>query len=188
MRQTVPLPASQFPLAHWVFVGYRQSLLGNAPSRHYLCNPYTGAWTHTPLCFPVALTRFFPENIGVTFVGTRFAHKITSAMQLRQRAVISELQSFVYLQAPAFARPPGCSHRSDLLGGQAVYTTHRPDGYPFRDVASLRVQHGQLTRLDFHQLDCGLVGCSSHIRLFSKTHTTGDNVYKLYATRGFGNG
>ena len=44
-----------------------------------------------------------------------------------------------------------------VLGGRAVYTTHRPGGYPFRDVASLRVRLGQLTRLDLHQLDCSLV-------------------------------
>ena len=45
-------------------------------------------------------------------------------------------------------------------GGQAVYTTHSPDGYPFRDVVSLRVRYGQLTRRDLHPLDCSLVGCS----------------------------
>ena len=28
------------------------------------------------------------------------------------------------------------------LGGQAVYTTHRPGGYPRRDVVSLRVCMG----------------------------------------------
>ena len=33
-------------------------------------------------------------------------------------------------------------------------------GYLPRDVASLRVRYEQLTRLDFHQLDCSLVGCS----------------------------
>ena len=47
-----------------------------------------------------------------------------------------------------------------LQGSQAVYTTHSSVGYLPRDVASLRVRHEQLTRLDFHQLDCSLVGCS----------------------------
>jgi len=46
------------------------------------------------------------------------------------------------------------------LGSQAVYTTQSPDGYLHWGVASLRVRHGRLTRLDFHQLDCSLVGCS----------------------------
>ena len=81
--------------------------------------------------------------------------------------LISKLQSFIYFQAPTLVRPPGRTHRSNLLGGQAVYTTHRQDGYPFPDVASLRVRHEQLTRLDFHQLDCSLVGCSRSRSLFS---------------------
>jgi hypothetical protein len=48
-----------------------------------------------------------------------------------------------------------------LQGSQAVYTTHSSVGYLPRNVASLRVRHEQLTRLDFHQLDCSLVGCSN---------------------------
>jgi len=51
-----------------------------------------------------------------------------------------------------------------LQGGQAVYTTHSSVGYLPRDVASLRVRHEQLTRLDFHQLDCSLVGCSDVLK------------------------
>jgi len=35
------------------------------------------------------------------------------------------------------------------------------NGYPSQDVVSLRVRYEQMTRLDFHQLDCSLVGCSS---------------------------
>jgi hypothetical protein len=50
--------------------------------------------------------------------------------------------------------------KHNTRGGQAVYTTHSPDGYPFRDVVSLRVRYGQLTRRDLHPLDCSLVGCS----------------------------
>ena len=40
------------------------------------------------------------------------------------------------------------------------YTTHSLVGYVPLDVASLRVRYEQLTRLDFHQLYCSLVGCS----------------------------
>jgi hypothetical protein len=49
-------------------------------------------------------------------------------------------------------------------GGQAIYTTQNSVGCLPRAVASLRVRSGQLTRLDFHQLDCGLDGCSSRVR------------------------
>lgn len=60
-----------------------------------------------------------------------------------------------------------------MPGGQAVYTTHRPGSYPTRDVVSLRVRHGQLTRLDSHQLDCSLVGCSfPHYALQNLLHST----------------
>ena len=78
------------------------------------------------------------------------------------RNLISGLQSFTNVQAPTLVRPPGCTHRNCLtqLGSQAVYTTHSSVGYLPRDVASLRVRHEQLTRLDFHQLDCSLVGRS----------------------------
>jgi hypothetical protein len=47
-----------------------------------------------------------------------------------------------------------------LQGSQDIYTTHTPVGYLPRDVASLRIRHEQLIRLDFHQLDCSLVGRS----------------------------
>jgi hypothetical protein len=75
---------------------------------------------------------------------------------------ISRLQSFRYVQAPTLARPPGCTHRcgSKPQGSRAVYTTHSSVGYLPRDVVSLRIRHEQLIRLDFHQLDCSLVGRS----------------------------
>ena len=87
MRQTVSLPTPRSSLVRWVFAGCSQSLLGNGPSRHYLCNPCIGAWTHTPLCLPSALARFFPGNIGLTPWGTRLAHKIIPAMRLPQGGV-----------------------------------------------------------------------------------------------------
>ena len=48
-----------------------------------------------------------------------------------------------------------------LQGSQAVYTTQCPGWLPSQVVVSLRIRHEQLMRLDFHQLDCSLVGCSS---------------------------
>ena len=66
--------------------------------------------------------------------------KCYPALQLC-RAPFSRLQSFDYLQAPTLARPPGCTHRSisSMPSSRAVYTTHRPGGYPYRDVVSLHV-------------------------------------------------
>lgn len=45
-------------------------------------------------------------------------------------------------------------------GGRAVYTTHSSVGCLPRDVVSQCIRHEQLIRLDFHQLDISLVGCS----------------------------
>ena len=51
-----------------------------------------------------------------------------------------------------------------LQGGRAVYTTHSSGSYLPRDVVSLRIRHKQLIWLDFHQLDCSVVGCSEALK------------------------
>ena len=61
----IPLHDSSSPCRR-VFAGCRQLLLGDGPSRCYLCNPCLGAWTRTPLRFSGASVRFFPENVGLT--------------------------------------------------------------------------------------------------------------------------
>ena len=84
----------------------------------------------------------------------------TPAMQLQQ-----ELDFGAAVPAAGFRLPRSLdlqvaptAKAQRLQGSQAVYTTHSSVGYLPRDVASLRVRHEQLTRLDFHQLDYGLVG------------------------------
>jgi len=65
-------------------------------------------------------------------------------------------------------------------GGRAVYTTHSSVGYLPRDVVSLRIRHKQLIRLDFHQLDCSLVGRSdAHkiITFYNKSSSPGPEDY-----------
>ena len=160
MRQTESLPTPWFSLVRWIFGRLSPVPAGKRPfptlslqSLHRCLDPYSVV---SPECtYPLLPREHWPHAMGNAFGTQNCPYNATST-----GSRISELQSFVYLQAPTLARPPGRAHRSYLLGGQAVYTTHSPDGYPFRDVASLRVQHEQLTRLDFHQLDCSLVGCS----------------------------
>jgi hypothetical protein len=53
-----------------------------------------------------------------------------------------------------------------------AYTTHSSVGYLPRDMASLCIRHKQLIRLDFHQLDCGLVGCSNVLEFVDFLHGT----------------
>ena len=145
-----------------VFAGCRQSLLGVGPSRHYLCNPCVGAWTPTPQCSPGALTRFFPKDNGLTSDVTSSAHQTTPAMQLQQGILFRGCSHSLMFRLPRSLDPQVAptAEALSLQGGQAVYTTHSSVGYLPRDVASLRVRHEQLTRLDFHQLDCSLAGCS----------------------------
>jgi|GEM_PF-3942036 len=105
-----------------VFAGCRQSLLASGPSRHYLCNPCTGAWTPTPRCSLLALVRFFQRDDGLTSFDTGSAHQIFPIMQLQLGATISRLQSFRYVQAPVLASPPGCTHRRGLSFPRAART------------------------------------------------------------------
>ena len=90
----------------------------SAPSRRYLrANLSPDAWTHTPaasgVLLPVSSPRAsaFPKAVS----GRRSAdtHATTSA-----RRTISELQSFLYVQASRFACHPDRSHRCHFLAGR----------------------------------------------------------------------
>ena len=88
--------------------------------------------------------------------------KILPAMQLQQGRASRGCSHSLMFGLPRSLDPqvaPTAESQS-LQGGWAVYTTHSSVGYLPRDVASLRVRHEQLTRLDFHQLEYGLVGRS----------------------------
>ena len=132
MRQTKTLPPPSVSLLRLVFAGCRQPLLGDGPSRRYLCNPYMGAWTLTPQCFFGALTRFFPKNIGLTLDLRRSAHQIASAMQLQQGTLFRGCSHFVMFRLPCSLDPqvaPTAETQSPQ-GGRAVYTTQWTCGYP----------------------------------------------------------
>jgi hypothetical protein len=61
-----PSPRLRSPVVRGVFAGSRQSLLGDGPSRHYLCDPCAGARTHTPPRSSAARVRFLTEDAGLT--------------------------------------------------------------------------------------------------------------------------
>jgi hypothetical protein len=132
MRQSTTLPQTSVPLLLRVFAGCCKPLLDDESSRHYLRTPCMVAWTLTPWCPSSALTRFFPEGIGLTLVAKGSAHQIFPAMQLQQG------HTFEAAVIPFMFKPP-CSlglpvAPTDVLfrlhGSQAVYTTHRTCGYP----------------------------------------------------------
>jgi hypothetical protein len=82
-------------------------------------------------------------------------------MQLQRRAKFRGCRHSVMFRLPYLLDPQVAPTVSlDVIGSRAVYTTHSSVGYLPREVASLRVRHEQLTRLDFHQLEHGLVGRS----------------------------
>jgi hypothetical protein len=82
-------------------------------------------------------------------------------MQLQRRAKFRGCRHSVMFRLPYLLDPQVAPTVSlNVIGSRAVYTTHSSVGYLPREVASLRVRHEQLTRLDFHQLEHGLVGRS----------------------------
>jgi hypothetical protein len=122
-----------------VCAGCRESLLDHGPSRHYLCHLCGGAWTHTPPCSSGAYAHFFPNDSGLTSRETRLAHGKTPARRLPQGAQFRGCSHSLMFRLPhllGLQIAPTAVHRR---GGQAVYTTHRPRGYPPRDVVSLHV-------------------------------------------------
>ena len=114
-----------------VFAGCCRSLLGDGPSRRYLCNLYIGAWTLTPWCFSGALTRFFPENFDLTLDLQRSAHQITPAMQLQQGTPFRDGSHFVMFRLPCLLDPQVAPTAVTLRfqGGRAVYTTQWTESY-----------------------------------------------------------
>jgi hypothetical protein len=167
MRQTKFLPPPSYQLLRRVFAGCHQSLLEAGPSRHYPCNPCVGAWTPTPQCPSGALARFFPEDNGLTSDVTRSAHQHIPIMQLQPGIEFRGCSHSVMFRLPRSLGPQVAPTTVlTKLSGRAVYTTHRLVGCLPQDVASLRIRHEQLIRLDFHQLDCSLVGRSDMRSIF----------------------
>jgi hypothetical protein len=68
---------------------------------------------------------------------------------------------FIMFRLPRLLGPQVAPTAAFQLGGRAVYTTHPSVGYRPRVVVSLRIRIGQLIRLDSHQLDYSLIGCSN---------------------------
>jgi len=71
-----PKPSCIFrSLIMQVFAGCCQSLLGDGPSRRYLCNPWMSAWTPTPPRLFGAFSRFFPKSVGLSILLTTSARE-----------------------------------------------------------------------------------------------------------------
>jgi len=181
----VPLGASGLRRPR-VFAGCRQPLLGPGPSRHYLCNPCLGAWTHTPPSPLSASAQSFLKGPGLAPREPRSADGTTPATQLPQGAVISGRQSFASLQAPTLARPPDCAdrdtHRCRAAGPFtpriAWPVTRSRMWYRYMSVS------GRLIWLVSHQLGCSPIGCSfPHTALQRQADRSGESVHRVRQPR-----
>ena len=94
--------------------------------------------------YPAAFLRcsypFLPEGLRPHLRPQRFGtpdirRNATSTTGLFRGCSHSITFKFPYLLDTQVAPTTGLLYAQ---GGRAIYTTHRPDGYPFRDVASLR--------------------------------------------------
>ena len=126
-----PPSAFGFPIQR-VFAGCCQSLLGDGPSRRYLCNPCIGAWTLTPGCLSGASVRFFPESYSLTPVAPSSAHPKTAAMQLQRRPLFRGGSHFVMFRLPCLLAPQVAPTAQSLnpVGSQDVYATQWTGDYP----------------------------------------------------------
>ena len=104
-----PLPSFGSPRRE-VLAGCCQSLLEDGSSRCYLRSPCIGVWTLTSPCPSGALARFFPKAISLTPGLTGSAHGISPQCNF-YGGRLSMLQSFLNVQTPILARPPGCTYR-----------------------------------------------------------------------------
>jgi hypothetical protein len=114
-----------------VFAGCCQSLLGDGPSRRYLCNPCTGAWTLTPGCLSGAFIRFFPKSYSLTLVAPSSAHPTLAAMPLLRRPYFRSGSHSVRFRLPCLLAPqvtPTAQTRRPT-GSQGVYATQWTGSY-----------------------------------------------------------
>ena len=123
MRQTKFLPPSSCQLLQRVFAGCHQPLLEDGPSRRYLrksfprcLDPYPGGllWCIYPF-LPIETSAFPKRTMG------RLSHNVPYSDF--STGALSRLQSFLYVQAPRFARHSGRSHLSLNLTEAAVTFT-----------------------------------------------------------------
>ena len=122
-------------------------------------------WVHGPLPRHVPLVHLLAssQRTPASPHMKRVRHaKTTAAKQLPRRTIFRGCRHSITFKLP-YSLGPQVAPTAEALcpqGSQAVYTTQSSVRYLPRGVVSLRVRLEQLTRQDFHLLDCSLVGCS----------------------------
>jgi hypothetical protein len=101
-----------------------------------------------------------PQRQRPHVTGNTFGTRDNPCKAISTGSVVSGLQSFAHVHAPTLARPPDRSHRSRSTGRPGRLHHAWPEGLPTSGCGIATCLHGHLTRLDLHQLDGSLVGCS----------------------------
>jgi len=149
-----------FTLGQRVFAGRCQPRLGVGPSRRSLCESFPACLDPYPGCSCGALTRFFPQDIGLPDVRTRSAlrniHTATSVWACFRGCSHSLMFRPAGLLAtpiaPTAVIPPG---------SRGFYVRAYHGSLPPRAPDMLTVRFGQLTGRGLSPLKIrSLVGCS----------------------------
>ena len=146
----LPVPAGRWPFP---------TLSLNSLCRCLDPYPAMSSWCTRP---------FLPRRLRLHIWWNAFRTSHAPGMQLLAGEPIFEAAVIHSCSGPctrSASRLHAPQDRTSISGGQALYTTQNSVGCLPRAVASLRTRFGQLVRLDSHQLEFSLVGCSSTIRL-----------------------
>ena len=140
-------------LLRWVLAGCYQPLLGDGPSRRYLCESFPWCLDPYPGGFCGAPTRFFPQNIGLPRETTgRLTASLRSATS--KRACFRGCShSFTFRPQVLLATQVAPTAVVSPRGSRGVDTRAEHTSLPSCASGLLVVRTGQLTTEDLHLLD-----------------------------------
>jgi len=110
-------------LGRRIFAGCCQPLLGDGPSRRFLCVPFLGCPDSYPGSPNGALVHFFPFGIGLPHLLTRGS--ATAKLRSKQLHTDPDFGAIVIriLRASKSARHPDCPHSHDKRGAAVASTS-----------------------------------------------------------------
>ena len=167
-----PSPRLGITLAHGVFTGCYQPLLGVGPSRHYLCESFPTCLDPYPGGPQGAFTRFFPQGVGLprSCSGSALHHILDSHFSpggLFGAAAISSCSGPPVCLPPRWLPPPRPFQAS---GSRGFYFWAPHSSLPPRGPDMLAVRIEQLTAGRFALPKIrSLVGCTARPDPISST-------------------
>jgi hypothetical protein len=174
-------PPTAFGLGfgRWVFAGCCQPLLGDGPSRRYLCESFPRCLDPYPGGFPRCSRPFLPgETSAFPALGPGRLPTSPRTGDFRAR-IISGLQSFANVQAPGFARHSGRPYYVQPPRSSSGFSVRASLGsLPPRAPDMLAVRTGQLTAGDFHPIESAAVSAAPLTNMRFTCAATSAPVYR----------